>query len=218
MKHKRYIMGFLRPTKAQCKLWGTELQSFVSPTPCFRWGRRGYFASEQKFLIVINIFGVTLLTNIRAWEGVVHISSFVFFLLLFSNPFRNPSCPKIDQSSITFSFAFLPQDEKKTLWRNNMFFFFRPKVVSKNFFPHRPLMFFTGFFIAVCCSHLTLALGNHCNHQNFLHLRWAIITIIRVCYTCVGQSLQSSELVTLALVIIAITGACNTYEKQSLQS
>ena len=81
--------------------------------PCFRWGRCGDFASEQKFLVVINILGGWHFQLIFVREGGCPYFFVCFFLLLFSNPFRNPSCSKIDQSPIIFSFAFLPQDEKK---------------------------------------------------------------------------------------------------------
>ena len=152
--------------------------------PCFRWGRCGDFASEQKFLVVINILGGWHFQLIFVREGGCPYFFVCFFLLLFSNPFRNPSCSKIDQSPIIFSFAFLPQDEKKTLWRNNMFFFFSTKSSLKELFSSPSTDVFHRLFH--CCLLLTPY--------------WkAIIAIIRTSCTCVGQSSQSSEFVTLAL-------------------
>ena len=95
---------------------------------------------------------------------------------------------------------FRPKVVSKTFffWRSNMFLFSTKSSLKELFFFIRPLMFFTCFSIDVCCLQVTrkqslqssellaLALDNHCNHQSLLHLRWAIIAIIRACYTCVG--------------------------------
>ena len=115
--------------------------------------------------------------------------------------------------------------------------YFRPKVVSKTFFFWRSNMFLFStksslkelFFL-----HSSTDVFHMLFHWCLLLTSYskAIIAIIRTSCTCVGQSLQSSELVTLALgnhcnhqsllhlrwVIIAITSTCNTYEKQSSQS
>eukprot|EP00493_Phyllostaurus_siculus_P021314 UN21640 len=69
-------------------------------------------------------------------------------------------------------------------WRNNMFLFSTKSSLKELFFFIRPLMFFMHAFPLMFVAYKLLE---------------AIIAIIKACCTCVGQSLQSSKLVALAL-------------------